>query len=160
MKSKAQLLYLIFDRAISYALEHLEELAEIPDPTERLAAFMVHQVSIVAGERSLFYVFFESRPRLEQDYEEQIRAKERRYVRHYVEAVAAAVEAGVLPEIDPRRGAQAILGMSSWVYKWFDPRQDDWRAVASDFVDLVLKVRLPLEALSASATSLGGGAEA
>lgn len=157
VKSKAQLLYLIFDRAISFALHRLDELAEIADPAERLGAFIVHQVSIVAEERSLFYVFFESRPRLERDYEEQIRAKERCYLRHYVEAVAAAVEAGVLPKIDPRRGAQAILGMSSWVYKWFDPRQDDWCSVASDFVELVLKVHLPVGALKASVTLPGGG---
>jgi AcrR family transcriptional regulator len=147
--SKAQLLYLVFDRAISLALKRLDDLSRIEDPAERLAAFVVHQVCIVAEERSLFSVFFESRPRLDADYEEQIRSKEKQYLRLYVDAVARAVEAGVLPKIDPRFGAQAILGMSSWVYKWFDPTEDDAKELAGDFVELVLKVRLPVETLSA-----------
>jgi len=138
--SKAQLLYWIFNRAISQALQRLDQLSEISDPAERLAAFITHQVSVVAGEPSLFTVFFESRPRLDSDYEEDIRRKERRYLHRYVEAVASAVDAGVLPPIDPRHGAQAILGMSSWVYKWFDPARDDQGDVAGDFINLVLRV--------------------
>lgn len=145
--SKAQLLYWIFDRAITLALQRLDELSGIDDPAERLGAFIAHQVSVVAEERSLFTVFFESRPRLDSDYEEEIRRKERQYLRLFVDAVADAVEAGVLPPIDPRHGAQAILGMSSWVYKWFDPAGSEWRRVAADFIQLVLRVRVPVEAL-------------
>jgi AcrR family transcriptional regulator len=148
--SKAQLLYWIFDRAITLALKRLDELSEITDPAERLGAFIAHQVSIVAEERSLFTVFFESRPRLDSDYEEEIRRKERRYLHRFVDAVANAVEAGVLPPIDPRHGAQAILGMSSWVYKWFDPADSEWGRVADDFNQLVLRVRVPVEALSSA----------
>jgi len=148
--SKAQLLYLIFDRAISLALQRLDDLSKTPDARERLAAFIAHQVSLVADERSLFTVIFESRPRLGAEYEEQIRQKERVYLRRYVEAVSKAIEAGAIPEVNPRYGAQAILGMSSWVYKWFDPEEDDWAQLASDFVELVLKVRLPVEGLSSA----------
>jgi AcrR family transcriptional regulator len=148
--SKAQLLYLIFDRAISLALQRLDELSQLTDPRDRLAAFIAHQVSIVAEERSLFSVFFESRPRLDADYEDQIRAKERLYLRRFVDAVAAAVGAGVIPDVDPRYGAQALLGMSSWVYKWFDPDADDWEKMAGDFVELILKVRLPLKEMASS----------
>lgn len=143
--SKAQLLYWIFDRAISLALQRLDELSQIQDPADRLAAFIVHQVSVVAEERSLFTVFFESRPRLDSEYEEEIRRKERRYLQHYVSAVSLAMDAGVLPRMDPRFGAQAILGMSSWVYKWFDPSSDDWRRLASDFIELILRVRMPVD---------------
>lgn len=148
--SKAQLLYLIFDRALSLALSRLDELARIADPSERLAALLAHQVSIVGSERSLFTVFFESRPRLDADYEERIHEKERQYFRHYVDAVSLAVEAGVLPEVNPRYGAQALLGMSSWVYKWIDPAVDDWAKVASDFATLLVKVTVPVEGLSSA----------
>lgn len=148
--SKAELLYLIFDRAISLALQRLEELSSLEEPRERLTAFIAHQVSIVAEERSLFSVFFESRPRLGPAYEEQVRVKERLYFRHYVDAVALAVEAGVLHPMDPRHGAHAVLGMTSWVYKWFDPAVDDWAAVATDFVALVLNMHLPVDLLSSA----------
>lgn len=156
--SKAQLLYLIFDRALSLALQRLEELSSLVEPAERLTALIAHQVSVVAQERSLFAVFFESRPRLGADYEDQIRAKERQYLRHYVDAIAAAVEVGVLLPMDPRHGAQAVLGMASWVYKWFDPAVDDWEAVASDFVALVLNLHRPVD-LPSSADMLRVGIE-
>jgi AcrR family transcriptional regulator len=137
--SKAQLLYLIFDRAISSALERLDELSTIEDPAQRLAAFIEHQVSMVADERSLFAVFFDSRPRLDAAYEDRIRDKERRYYGRFVDAVRAAVAAGSIPPIDPRYGAQALLGMTSWTYKWYEPGEHDITALARDYVRLVLR---------------------
>jgi AcrR family transcriptional regulator len=138
VSSKEHLLYLIFDRAISLSLLRLDELATIADPRRRLGAFIAHQVLIVTEEPSMFTVFFESRPRLDAGYEEQIRSKEKAYLQRFIDVVAAGVEAGVLPPVNPRFGAQALLGMSSWIYKWYDPAQDDWAALADDFVALVL----------------------
>jgi TetR/AcrR family transcriptional regulator, cholesterol catabolism regulator len=135
--SKAELLFLIFDRAITVALERLEELTGIADPEQRLRALIAHQVALMTDEPQLFAVFFDSRPRLAVDYERDIRAKERRYVRIY--AVAAAGAAGVIPPIDPRYGAQGLLGMLIWVYKWFEPGRDDAEAVTQAFMDLVIR---------------------
>lgn len=138
VSSKEHLLYLIFDRAISLALLRLDELATIADPRRRIGAFIAHQVLIVTEEPSMFTVFFESRPRLDADYEDRIRGKEKAYLQRFVDVVTAGVEAGVLPPVNPRFGAQALLGMASWIYKWYDPAQDDWAALADDFVALVL----------------------
>jgi AcrR family transcriptional regulator len=135
--SKAQLLYLVFDRAITLALERLDELAQLSDPRERLEALIAHQVRIIAEEPSLFAVFFDSRPRLADEFEDAIHSKERRYMRHYAEAVQGCIDAGVLPKINSRFGAQAILGMTSWVYKWVTP-QDDTDELTADLVRLVL----------------------
>jgi AcrR family transcriptional regulator len=151
--SKAQLLYWVFDRAISLSLERLNELSEIEDPGERLAAFIAHQVSVVAEERSLLTVFFESRLRLDAAFEDAIRQKERRYIKLYIDAVTNAIGAGVIPEINPRYGAQAILGMASWVYKWFDPDVVNWADVAGDFIQLIFRAHVPVDALSSAATS-------
>lgn len=139
VRSKAELLYLIFDRAITLALDRLDRLAHLTDPEERLAALIAHQVRLMADEPQLFVVFFDSRPRLDESYERAIRAKERRYVRIYAEAVRSASAAGVIPDIDPRYGAQAILGMAIWIYKWFDPARDDSEQLIDTFVRLVLR---------------------
>jgi AcrR family transcriptional regulator len=138
VESKAHLLYLIFDRAISMALQRLDELAEIDDARERLAAFIAHQVSLVATERNLFSVFFDSRPRLEVTYEKQILTKERAYMHRFVDAVGNAVDAGVIAKVDPRHGAQAILGMTSWLYKWYDPAKDDVTRLSDDLIAMVI----------------------
>lgn len=141
VRSKAELLYRVFDRAITTALASIESSLEIEDPRERLASLISHQAVSVAGEPSFFSVFFDQRPRLASDYEAEIRAKERHYLRVFADAVAAAVEQGELPGIDPRYGAQAILGMTSWSYKWFDPVRDDAEEFARTCVDLVLAGR-------------------
>lgn len=147
--SKGELLFLIFDRAISLALKRLDDLVVIQDPAERLASLISHRVSLIAEQRNLFSVVFENRPRLNEDYEDRIKTKEQEYLRHFVDAVAFASHSGVIPNIDPRIGAQAILGMSSWVYQWFDPEEDDAAELAVDFVELILSARLPVESNSA-----------
>jgi len=138
VRSKAELLHLVFDRAISRALHRLEELTNIEDPRERLAALIRHQVFVIAEEPAMFAVFFDNRPRLDEAYEAAIRAKERRYVRIYAEAVQAAIGAGALPGLDPRYGAQALLGMTSWTYKWFDPERDDPERLTEALTRLIL----------------------
>lgn len=137
VRSKAHLLYLIFDRAMALALEHLEGLGSLGDPGERLRMLIRHQVTVVAQEPSLFTVFFDHRPHLDDAYSAEIRAKERRYFRVFVEAVRDAVAAGMMPPVNPRYGAQALLGMTNWVYKWFDPQWDNLDRLADDFARLV-----------------------
>lgn len=155
--SKAQLLYLIFDRAISIGLERLARISTIADPRDRLAALIVHQVQLIANEPSLFAVFFDHRPRLSPDYEADIHDKERRYLRRFAEAVTLAAEKGLIASVDSRYGAQAILGMTSWIYKWFNPEKDDWHQLARDYVHLVLgsDVTVDLDSLLADS---GGAA--
>lgn len=138
VKSKAELLNLIFDRAISMALENLEELVRIEDPEARLAALIRHQVSTVTDEPVMLAVFFDNRPRLDEAYEAGIRAKERRYVRIFAEAVSAASEAGVIPQVNARYAANALLGFTSWTYKWFDPARDDPDDLAHTLTGLIL----------------------
>ncbi len=129
--NKAHLLYLIFDRAISTTLQTMAELAAIEDPEQRLRALMRQQVLTIAANPALFMVFFGDRAALEDRYEAEIKAKERRLLRYLIEAVSAAGEAGVIPPCDARLAAQALLGMTSWFHQWYDPQRDDPEAFAA-----------------------------
>src|SRR5581483_4270471 len=102
VRSKAHLLYMIFERALDTALGKLEAYRAIEDPAARLDALIRHQVLMVANEPSLFTVFFDHRPRLNERYEEAIRSRERRYLSTIREVVNDALEAGALPGIEPR----------------------------------------------------------
>jgi TetR/AcrR family transcriptional regulator, cholesterol catabolism regulator len=135
--SKAHLLYLIFDRAISTTLETMDQLATIADPGERLRSLIRQQVHTIAANPAMFSVFFSDRPALDEGYEAEIRPKERRLLRHLIEAVKAASAAGELGPVDPRLAAQGLLGMTSWFYKWYDPSRDDPDAFAQVCVHLV-----------------------
>ena len=143
VRSKAELLYLIFDRAISTALSRIESCLDIEDPRERLASLIRDQAITIAQEPSFFSVFFDQRPRLAADYEAEIRAKERHYLHVFARAVAAAAADGAIAPVEARYGAQAVLGMTSWVYKWFEPGRDDPEAFAQTCVDLVLSPAAP-----------------
>lgn len=138
VRSKAELLYLVFDRAISGALADLELIARTGTPAEGLDRLLRHQIQTVASDPSLFAVFFDQRPRLNDDYESKIRAKERRYLRFFMDTVTAAIDGGVICVSDPRYAAQLLLGMANWTYKWVNPDHDDIAAVADSAVRLIL----------------------
>ncbi len=138
VQSKAELLYLVFDRAISRALEDIQAIATNGSAAERLQKLIRHQVTTVTSDPSLFAVFFDQRPRLESDYEGEIREKERRYLRKYVEVVQAAISDHTIAMENPRYAAQLLLGMATWTYKWFDPARDDADAIADAAIHLIL----------------------
>ncbi|MBM3518270.1 MAG: TetR/AcrR family transcriptional regulator [Alphaproteobacteria bacterium] len=139
--SKAHLLYLIFDRAITTALGTLEAIRSVADPERRLRMLIEQQVRIIAANQEMFLVFFGDRPALEARYESEIVAKERRYLKILIEAIKDAGAAGVIPATDPRLAAQAILGMTTWIHKWYAPQRDDPEAFAAVCVDLLLRKR-------------------
>lgn len=142
--SKAHLLYLIFDRAITTALGTLEAIRSVADPECRLRMLIAQQVRIIAANQEMFLVFFGDRPALEVRYESEIVAKERRYLKILIDAVKDAGAAGLIPVTDPRLAAQAILGMTSWIHKWYAPQRDDPEAFAAVCVDLLLQKRSSL----------------
>ncbi|MHA6794386.1 TetR/AcrR family transcriptional regulator [Pseudonocardia bannensis] len=150
LRSKAQLLYFIFDRAITLALQQLDEMSHIADARQELATLIAHQVRMVADEPSLFAVFFDQRPRLDDAFEEEIRQKERTYVARIAAVVKRAVAAGDLPDVDPRHAAHALLGMTSWVYKWIDADRDDPDKVAQTMIRMVLGGPIDVPALLAA----------
>lgn len=138
VRSKAELLYLVFDRAISLALQDLQAMATSGPPKQRLERLLRHQIQIVASDPSLFAVFFDQRPHLDDDYEADVRTKERQYLHCFTEAVNAAIDSKAVTVKDPHYAAQLILGMACWTYKWFDPDRDNPDALADAAVQLLL----------------------
>lgn len=138
VRSKAELLYLVFDRAISSALRELERCATSGSTTDRVERLVRHQITTVATDPSLFAVFFDQRPHLDAGYEADIHAKEQRYLKLFMETVQVAIDDGVLDVRDTRHAAQLLLGMTNWTYKWIDPDNDDVDGITDDAVRLVL----------------------
>ncbi|HZV51938.1 MAG TPA: TetR/AcrR family transcriptional regulator [Candidatus Dormibacteraeota bacterium] len=139
VRSKSHLLFLLFDRAWELGFQRIADVPAIEDPGERLAELIRRHVGLVAERKSLFTVFFGHRPRFDDAAEQTFLEKERRYVGVFARAVRDAAEAGLIPRVDPRRGAMALLGMTSWVYKWYDPAGASPDQIADDFVSLVLR---------------------
>jgi AcrR family transcriptional regulator len=142
VRTKDHLLYLVFDRAISSALERLEQISAASlSPRTRLEALIRHQTSTVAEDLEEFTVFFDQHYHLDDESKTEMQKKERRYLRLFAEMVSAAIEDGALPDVDPTYAAQAVLGMTSWIYKWFDPERHDPDAYADVVIALLLGSR-------------------
>jgi AcrR family transcriptional regulator len=150
LRSKGELLYLIFDRAITTALGRLDEISAIEDPLEQLAAFIAHQSRMVCHDPGLFAVNFDQRGRLEETFSAQILVKEGEYLRRVTAMVERAAGAGKLQGVDSRYSAQSLIGMTTWVYKWFDPARDNADDVARTMIRLILRDQVDPEAALAS----------
>jgi AcrR family transcriptional regulator len=141
IRSKNQLLWLIYQRVMTLIVVAMEQVIGIQDPAERLvAALRVHIASIIDNQ-DVFKVFFEERAALSSDDQATLRELESRYVRTFTATVAAAIEAGVLPPTDPRQTALAVIGLGTWLYKWFDPERDDPEAFIDTCVALLTDPR-------------------
>jgi AcrR family transcriptional regulator len=155
LRSKGELLYLIFDRAITTALSRLDEISTIAEPLEQLAAFIAHQSRMVCHDPGLFAVNFDQRGRLEEPFSSKILTKEREYVRRVTAMVQRAAAAGELQRVDTRYSAQSLIGMTTWVYKWFDPTRDNADDVARTMIRLILGDKVDIEAALASTNGIG-----
>ena len=143
VSSKSELLYLLFDRAWELGFQRMAGVEDIEDPGERLAAVIHRHVSLIAERRSLFTVFLGRRPLFDEAAERAFQEKERRYVGIFARAVRDAAAAGIIAPIDPRVGAMALMGMTSWVYKWYDPEVATAERIGDEFVRLVMGARPP-----------------
>ena len=141
VRSKSHLLFQLFDRAWELGFQRVAGIPAIEDPGERLAALIRAHVELIAEQKSLFTVFFGHRPRFDDAAEQTFLEKERRYVGIFARAVRDAADAGLIPHVDPRRGAMALMGMTSWVYKWYDPTTGTPTEIGDDFVALILPGR-------------------
>jgi AcrR family transcriptional regulator len=139
VSSKSELVFLLFDRAWAIGFERTAHIPAIADPGQRLAALIRCHVEVIAERMSLFTVFFGRRPRFDEEAERLLREKERRYVGIFARAVRDAADAGLIAPVDPRVGAMAILGMASWVYKWFDPATASAETIGDEMVRLILR---------------------
>ncbi|HXM58354.1 MAG TPA: TetR/AcrR family transcriptional regulator [Candidatus Dormibacteraeota bacterium] len=142
VSSKSELVFQLFDRAWAIGFERTAHIPAIEDPAERLAALIRCHVEVIAERKSLFTVFFGRRPKFDEGSERVLLEKERHYVGVFARAVRDAADAGLIAPVDPRVGAMAILGMASWVYKWYDPATASAETIGDEMVRLILGDRL------------------
>jgi AcrR family transcriptional regulator len=143
VSSKSELLFLLFDQAWELGFQRMAGVDDIEDPGERLATVIRRHVNLIAERRSLFTVFLGRRPRFDEAAERVFLERERRYVGIFARAVREASAAGLVPPVDSRVGAMALVGMTSWVYKWYDPGAMTAERIGDEFVRLVLGPRAP-----------------
>jgi TetR/AcrR family transcriptional regulator, cholesterol catabolism regulator len=141
VRSKSHLLALICERALTLALQSIDQINQIQDPAERLMTLVRMHATLIAREQAMSKVFFDERASLADEDRARVGDVHRRYFAAFAATIEACIEAGVLPRADPRLSTHAILGMVTWVYKWFRPGHDDPEAFAETCVALLLEPR-------------------
>ncbi len=140
VKSKAELIGLVFETALVSAREDIARLESIDDPAELLRTLILHQISRVTSDLSHFAVFFDHMGNMDHaaGKSEKLRLLEKAYFQAFSQTVEAAIAKACLPDVDPRYATQAIIGMTCWTYKWFDPQRHDATKLAETCIQLLL----------------------
>ncbi|MBM3221241.1 MAG: TetR/AcrR family transcriptional regulator [Candidatus Rokubacteria bacterium] len=138
-RSKEELLAAIFHRAMSLFERDLDAIRTSgDDPVTKLRRVIRFHVGAVIAERSFLAVFFSEEANLPPRLSRAIRRRKARYDRTVRAIVEAGVRKGTLKTTNPRLLVFAMLGMSNWLYQWYDPA-GEWDAdtIAAGFIALL-----------------------
>ncbi len=137
--SKEDLLAAIFHRTMALVEAGLARIARSgAPPAEQLRQVIRHHVRTVVAEQSFLTVFFAEDANLPHRLARAIARREARYDHAVAAIVRRGVRAGVFVAPEPRLLVFALLGMTNWVFRWYDPR-GAWTAdtIADAFIALL-----------------------
>jgi AcrR family transcriptional regulator len=140
ISGKQELLFRIFDEAIGSMNRQLEAIRTMPaSPVERLRkAIAAHTVAIADHPDTLGIVLRETRV-LSPSQRDHIDEQRRHYERLLEGILVEGIKAGQFRELDARLITYALLGMTNWVHRWYNPEgRLSAEEIAAVFSDLLL----------------------
>jgi AcrR family transcriptional regulator len=134
-RSKEDLLAAIFHRTMSLVEDGLTSIQSQRLPAaEQLREVIRHQVRTVVAEQAFLTVFFAE----EASLPARLRRAIVRRKASYDHAVQAIVRRCGPLAVHPRLVVFALLGMSNWTHRWYDPRREwDADVIADAFIALI-----------------------
>lgn len=140
VSSKQELLLRVLTSVLSGVLERLESIAEADvDSATKLDLAIRNHFDFVLGNPKAVAVFLRERRYLESPYREEYQERIDRYDRLFTKIIAAGVDRGEFPPVDPSLTRLAILGMIDWAVEWYRP---DGRLSAAEITDQMLRLIL------------------
>lgn len=139
--SKQQILYELYAQAMDLALTRIQASeAEGGDAGEKVRRMVREHVLLILENRELFKVLFDEEDELSDSQLGVIRKQQAAYIQFIATQLERLREEGRLREgLPPTIVVQGLIGMASWVYKWYDPRRgSDMAAIADVLADLAL----------------------
>lgn len=138
--SKQEILYEIFQRTMRLGLDSMNRIAENSmNPKDKLRLVIEEYTALVANNLDFFTVFFQDKYELSQDHTELITAREREFIGILRNIYSQGVKTNDFVDLDPVLVVNGILGMCSWLYKWFKPgRKYNVEEVSRHFNQMIL----------------------
>lgn len=138
--NKQELLCKIFVKVgatFAHALEPIQT-ATLP-PQEKLRRAMQQLLRIISENVALFTVFYKEESDLPPRLHAQITEVRHRNAAGLENILREGIEQGVFRAMDTRLVVQAILGMCTWLHKWYRPNDVRIDDVATAFLGLIEK---------------------
>jgi AcrR family transcriptional regulator len=120
VEDKQELLFRIHLQVMTMLLEAIEGILQSnQSATMKARAFIDTQVRLVASRPDLFTVYFHEKTHLKPEHAEVVTQMERKIVHSLETLLREGMNAGNFERVDSTVAAFAILGASSWVYRWY-----------------------------------------
>lgn len=146
--SKDELLYVIHDIFITYAIENAHQADRLyTKASERLQAIIKGFVGVFHLYKPHLTVFYQEATYLQPEYEAVIREKREEFRMIIENVITAGKEQGEFrEEIEVDIVVMAILGMVNWIHKWYDEKgKKSISEIAEVFNDFILHAVLKNE---------------
>lgn len=146
--SKDELLYVIHDIFITYAIENAHQADRLyTKASERLQAIIKGFVGVFHLYKPHLTVFYQEATYLQPEYERIIRKKREEFRMIIEHVIRAGKEQGEFrEEIEVDIVVMAILGMVNWIHKWYDEEgEKSISEIADVFNDFILHAVLKKE---------------
>lgn len=136
--NKQELLCKIFVKVGATFAQALEPIqAASLSPQEKLRRAIQHLLQIIGENVSLFTVFYKEESDLPSRLHEQIIEIRQHNAIGLEHILREGIERGVFRAMDTRLVVQAILGMCTWLHKWYSPKDERIDDVAAAFLSLI-----------------------
>lgn len=148
--SKDELLFVIHDLFITYAIEEAEKADKSHEsPKKRLEAIIRAFVHVFHVYKAHLSVFYQEAIYLHPKYELVIKQKRNQFKNIILQVIKDGKEKGEFREdIQVDITVMAILGMVNWIHKWYDEQGDKTiDEIADVFTDFVLHAILKMNLL-------------
>ncbi len=137
---KQDLLFRIHLRALELILASVETIVQSEQPPDaKVRALIDNQVRMITSRPELFTVYFNEKAHLSLEHKEVVTRLERQIVQRMAQVLRDGIAIGAFQEMDPTVAAFALLGASSWVYRWYRP---DGKLTVAEISTLLQKVIL------------------
>ena len=142
-QSKEEILFELMNHAMDISEQRvITPVKAVADPEERLRMLIRRHIGVVLSERDreITVMLHENHP-LSPSLRRRINARKKDYV-HFVENLVAEVQRArsVVPRVNPRAAAFALLGMINWIYQWYRPEGPlDEESLVRQYTEIFLK---------------------
>jgi TetR/AcrR family transcriptional regulator, cholesterol catabolism regulator len=125
VRSKEQLLYELFIENLNYAIRHIEEIVQRPDPApDRLRAIIDFYVTLNTERASIMLVWFKEKTHLTEPHQAHISALEQQIGAMLNGFYNSGIKSGDFRRVEPRLARVAIFGMCFALTRWPDLQEE------------------------------------